>query len=105
MKTVTVTGYSDDLIEVDGDIREEWTGQNTDEDGDLVLFSTGTILRVRYNDNGIWRITPVVVNTNATVDIVQAPEEEEDGKPYSDEATVTGDITWVAHGLAYASKK
>jgi len=105
MKTVTVYGASDDLIEVEGDIREEFSlSSQGEEEGDLVLFSTGTILRIKYTDNGIWRITPVVVNIDATVDIDQAPEEEGDDGVYSDRATVTGDITWVAHGLAYASK-
>jgi hypothetical protein len=54
---VTIYGGSDDLIEIDGDLREEFTAYNEDE-GVYVAFSDGTVLKVRYDEEGCWRITP-----------------------------------------------
>ena len=50
---VVIEGSSDDLIEIDGDIREEFYA-NDDEDDDV------TVLRIIYPDSGVWRISPVV---------------------------------------------
>jgi hypothetical protein len=49
---IKVYGASDDLIEIDGDIREEF---NT-HDG-ILLFSDGTMLEVRFNGMGLWKIS------------------------------------------------
>ncbi|WP_094603445.1 hypothetical protein SPSIL_014970 [Sporomusa silvacetica DSM 10669] len=52
-----VTGYSDDNIEIDGDIRDEFDRYNSD--GDYLAFSDGTVLFAKYDDNGIWRFTVI----------------------------------------------
>jgi hypothetical protein len=100
---VTIYGASDDLIEVDGDISEEFPLNNTGNDGDVLAFSDGTILRIAYTDPGVWRITKVAQGT-ATLTIEQAPEDVDDD--YTDRATLVegdqGDLTWVVHGIAYA---
>jgi hypothetical protein len=60
---ITITGASDDLIEIDGDFREEFSVnmETAERKGGLLLaVSDGTLLRVRYNDDGIWRITRIV---------------------------------------------
>lgn len=57
MSEVTIYGASDDLIEIDGDLREEFNAYDEDE-GVYVAFSDGTILRVKYDEDGCWRITP-----------------------------------------------
>ena len=99
MSTLVVTGYSDDLIEIDGDIREEFPYQGNDEDqGDLLAFSDGTILRIVFG--GPWRISLVVLGTDTTFTLVQAPED--DDEVYSDKATLSGDISWVVHGIGWA---
>lgn len=51
---LTVTGASDDLIEIDGDISEEFARFDSSE-GDYLAFSDGTVLKAVYDDNGIWR--------------------------------------------------
>lgn len=51
-----VTGASDDLIEIDGELQEEFNSLNC-TDG-IMAFSDGTLLRVKYDDDGIWRFTP-----------------------------------------------
>lgn len=58
MPEITVNGASDDLIEIGGAIREEFTLQD-DEGGDLLAFSNGVVLRIRYTDDGVWRIEPL----------------------------------------------
>lgn len=50
---LTVTGASDDLIELDGDISEEFA--RFDSEGDYLAFSDGTVLKAVYDENGIWR--------------------------------------------------
>lgn len=101
--TVTAYGSSDDLIEIDGDIREEFTAAFDGEDN-LLAFSCGVVLRIRYSDQGIWRIAVVHEEEPGLVEIVQAPEDDEDN--YSDVATVHGGtmvpLTWVVHGDAIA---
>jgi hypothetical protein len=95
--TITVYGASDDLIELGGDIREEFDAYRK---GEVVAFSNGTLLRVRYEDTGIWRITLL----SGEAHIVPAPADDEDN--YSDRATITGPVKWVAFGdqVAYAPR-
>ena len=60
MQTITITGYSDDNIEIDGAIREEIPFYPKDEhDAIALVVSDGTVLSIRYDDQGIWRITPI----------------------------------------------
>jgi len=107
--TTTIYGASDDLIEVEGDIREEFTYRASpiteDGAGDLLAFSDGTILRVAYTAEGVWRITPVV-RGNADLNVDAAPEDDEDN--YSDRATLSGlssPMTWVVQGVAFARRR
>lgn len=96
---ITVSGSSDDLIEIDGDISEEFEyGVAEDDSGDLVAFSDGTVLRIWYGDAGVWRIMPIAYGT-AFVGIEQAPENDETN--YSDKATINA-ATWVVHGAKIA---
>lgn len=51
---VKVRGHSDDIIFVEGDIREEFG--RFDSDGDYLAFSDGTLLHAIYDNEGIWRL-------------------------------------------------
>jgi hypothetical protein len=93
--SVTVSGASDDLIELCGDIYEELS-YRTSGVGDLVAFSDGTVLRVTFGSP--WRIVPVARGT-AELHIKQATEGDEEG---TDKATLTGDVRWAVHGTAIA---
>jgi hypothetical protein len=54
-QVVTIYGASDDLIEVEGSIEEEF---NVDSDRPHHLaFPEGSVLKVVYDEDGIWRIT------------------------------------------------
>lgn len=57
---IKVYGASDDLIEVDGDIRDEFYA--SDEQSNLLSFSNGVVLEVEYNKSGQWKIS-VLKNT------------------------------------------
>lgn len=48
-----VTGASDDLIEIDGELTEEFNAYDCSEG--TMAFSDGTLLEVEYDNNGIWR--------------------------------------------------
>ena len=97
MNEVRIFGSSDDLIEVDGDIREEFAYADNEyvPGHNGLVFSTGTILRVHYGDGdeGIWRITPIAKGT-AEIEVDPGTDEDND---YSDIVTITGDIKWVVH--------
>lgn len=104
---IKVYGASDDLIEVDGDVEAEFyalkIGEDED-DGGVLAFSDGTVLRIIYTRAGVWRITPVAIGVSV-VDIVQAPEDNEDN--YSDVATLTHShtIQWVVCGTEVAKAR
>ena len=99
MDTVTIYGASDDLIEVEGAIRDEFSHYG--DDPALVTCSDGTALRVVYDTDGIWRVTPVARGTG-DVTITQCAATDEDD---TDRATITADrITWVACGHDIATR-
>lgn len=87
---ITVTGSSDDLIEIGGDIVEEWGAYNCD-DGRLLAVSDGTLLRIVYDQDGIWRMSRLIAGS-ATYS--HAPGDVE--ADTFDVATLEGDIRWVA---------
>lgn len=100
---VTIYGASDDLIEVEGDVTEEFNAiEFGGEQPAYLAFSDGTLLRIEYSDTGVWRITPIVRGA-AGLTIVQAPGDEDDDN-YSDRATLDGEIRWVAQAIAFAKK-
>lgn len=92
MTTITVSGHSDDLIEIDGDLSEEWDAYSTgdfdgSEEGAYLTFSSGTLLRIRYTTVGVWRIDVLALGVGTDVAVAEAPDEDDDD--YSDIATVT----------------
>lgn len=101
MKTVTIYGASDDLIELEGDIREEINPRNEDEPTRLG-FSDGTVLSVVYDKDGCWRVTRVAEGA-AKMEKVEAAGADTDN--YSDQVTLTGDIRWCVAGDFMATAK
>lgn len=91
MSQVTIYGASDDLIEIEGDLNEEFN-PSYDGDGMLLAFGDGTVLDVRYDDGGIWRITQRIAGS-ATFEKDENPASDEER--YSDRVTLTGDLRWA----------
>lgn len=94
--TTVVYGASDDLVEVEGPIREEFYAPSGD--GLVLAFSTGVVLRVAFSPDGFWRIAPLAGGDKVT--IVQATDVEDD---YSDRATLHDEPTWVVSGAEWRS--
>jgi hypothetical protein len=90
--SVTVYGSSDDLIEIEGDITEEFEAH--DGEGDFLVFSDGTVLSIVYADPGIWRINNAVKG-NKKYEKVEATNADDD---YSDKVTIPDNIAWVVCG-------
>jgi hypothetical protein len=89
---IKIYGASDDIIEVEGDIEEEFYVHAGDEDEPAFLaFSDGTLLSVHYGHEGIWRLGLVKEGTAEF-----SKEEGTDSEDYSDIVTLDGHITWVA---------
>ena len=99
MAKVEIYGASDDLIEIEGGISEEFNPR--DDENNYLGFSDGTILKIRYDNDGVWRIVPLIIADQTVYDLVQATDPDEG---YSDHAWLTGDIEWVIFGNAYGSK-
>lgn len=93
---LTIAGYSDDLIEVEGDIDEEFTAYN--EGKTYLGFSNGTLASVEYSDEGIWRIA-VLVAGDCTPELV--PCIPDDGDGYSDRLTIPTPVSWAIQGTGY----
>lgn len=92
-----VYGASDDLIEVEGDVRGEVACYGAvDEEGPgvLLVFSDGTVLAVKYGKpaGGIWEVK--VVHKGALLVGIEECDDE-DADPYSDVATFRDGVRWA----------
>lgn len=100
MKTIVVYGASDDLIEIEGAIHDEFSP--SDDGPTKLAFSDGTVLSVVYDDDGCWRVNRVAEGS-AKMEKVDA--EGSDTENYSDRVTLTGDIRWMVAGNYMAKAK
>lgn len=108
-KQVVVYGASDDLIEVEGVVTEEFSATDInlgdgEATGRILAFSDGTVLEVLYGQGteAFWRIRRLAIGT-AKYELVEADDEETN---YSDRATLTGDdLKWVIGGDMWAKAK
>lgn len=96
MAQITIYGASDDLIEIDGDINEEFNVLGKEKS--ILAFSNGTVLRMEYGDDGTWQIRPLVV----TEEFEFHPAVSADDDNYSDTVVMRGDIKWVVLGSEIA---
>lgn len=105
MAEVVIYGASDDLIEVEGAIREEFYANNGERH--ILGFNDGTLLQVHNDDDGIWRILPLVIAEETSYSKDEATSDDgrrEDGKPaYSDVVTLTSTykFVWALYGGAW----
>jgi len=89
---INITGSSDDLIVIRGDIREEWA-RFDQEDGNYLAFSDGTVCYIVYDNDGIWRITRTC---QGTAKYIHAPGDVV--KDTNDIVSLEGKIEWVVIG-------
>ena len=103
--TVTIYGSSDDLIELEGGISEEFTyplNHGSDCDGVLLAFGDGTLLRMIYDEDGVWRIT-VLIKGTASLSKTEGEVGADDN--YTDRLTLVGDLRWAVVGDQWAQDK
>ena len=89
--SITIYGASDDLIEVEGDVRDEFYA----DEMNLIATSNGVAIRIHYSQAGVWRIE-FVGGDQSLVTITQAPEDDDDN--YSDTCIISGDVKWIVMG-------
>ncbi|WP_312337184.1 hypothetical protein [Anaerospora hongkongensis] len=96
---LTVTGASDDLLVITGDIREEFNHYGADEDdtGVYLAFSDGTVLKAMYDSDGIWRLNLVSKGS-----LYQAKLEGCVTDDTNDVVTFAEGIKWVVCGTEFA---
>lgn len=90
---LTIYGASDDLVEIEGDLREEFNPE-CDEAPSYLAFGDGTVLSIEYTKAGIWRIYRQAEGS--------ARFEKQEGTDadtnYSDRVTLEGDLKYVVFG-------
>lgn len=91
MSTVTIYGASDDLIEIEGDLSEEFS---LGSDAGRLALGDGTILDFRCDTFGVWRFTRAVKGAGTAYHHDEDPGDDENR--YSDRVTLTGDLRWIA---------
>lgn len=94
---LTIYGASDDLIEVEGDVEEEfgwWAGDGEEER--FLACSDGNLFRAHYDDDGIWRFSHLAKGANKCS--VEPGSLDKDDN--SDVITLSGGpaISWVVLG-------
>lgn len=93
--TFTIYGASDDLVEIEGDLREEVGAYDTDL---KFYMSDGTFGSINYTDEGVWRIK-ILTYGIADIKITNPTEEEiEEDTNYTDKAVFSGPIEWIVFG-------
>lgn len=91
--STVIYGYSDDLIEVEGPrVRGE-----VYTNGDITLITTPVgIFRIRYDEGGVWRITPH--STKKDEWIIDHCSGDPDDDNYTDRLYIYPLIGWVVVG-------
>jgi hypothetical protein len=94
--TTKIYGTSDDLIELEGDIRGEvgCFGTDDQEHGVLLFCSDATVLEVKYGKNkkAIWEVK--VLKRGSLFDRIGVCTDE-DADPYSDVAHFRAGLKWA----------
>lgn len=89
----TIYGVSDDLIEVDGDVRGEVSFYgHSGKDSCLLTCSDGTVLSARYNELGIWKLE--VLREGALFNLIVICNDPE-ATVYSDQVHFMDGVKWV----------
>src|SRR4029079_4836488 len=86
---ITIYAASDDLVEVDGDIEEEFSNYDFSEPGGAyVCVSTGDLIQFQIDEDGDWFARVIVDATSPTIG--KRPD-----RPGDDQVTVSAPVAWV----------
>lgn len=100
MAKVKVYGSSDDRIELEGDLYDEF--YPSDEEPFYLAFSDGTVLSVVYGGDGVWTVRKKVAGT---AKYTHTPTEGSDSDEYSDVVELEGNIKWCVAGPNFIKKR
>ncbi|MCC7449615.1 MAG: hypothetical protein IT324_19500 [Anaerolineae bacterium] len=100
MNQIMITGYSDDVIEVEGDIREEFACYIEKDQQFFVAVSDGHLFRVRYDEDGLWRFDRLIAGSAEYL-----KTEGDVQQDTNDKVILTGTIQWVVLATDKAVKK
>ena len=101
---ILVSGVSDDLVEIDGDIREEFSYYSDDREPAYLAFSDGTVLRIIYDETGIWKI--VQINEGRADVEYDFKATDSDSDKYSDVVALRNEkIDWLMFGSKFIKNK
>ena len=78
---ITIYGASDDLLEIEGDIRDELDVRMST--WYHLFFNDGTVAKIAYTDDGVWRIE--LDEEGSLLDrFTHTPNQGSDSKNYTD---------------------
>lgn len=110
MPQLHLYGAGDDLIEIAGDLDEEFNPNLDSRNRTWVAVSDGTLVRFELAGEG-WEARVVTADPHTTVQVIQArgdgePDDEYGCPGYSDRVTIDSDapFLWVALATAYVDK-
>jgi hypothetical protein len=89
--SITIQGYSDDIIELSGDIEDEIPYDGGEPA--VLVFSDGTVLEIEFNDDGMWKIALLCGGSGKYIREFECSFN--DKKTYSDVVIIEGDIVWA----------
>ena len=100
---IKIFGASDDLIEIEGDITEEFNIILEENESAILAVSDGTLLKVSYD--GCWRIVRIHAGMAGYERVYEAVGFDDD--KYSDEIELRWGFPfeWVALATEYRSKR
>lgn len=96
---ITITGHSDDIISIGGDVNEEFSAYLDNEDKRYVIASDGSVFSVRYDRDGLWRIS---LFSRGSCDFTKV--EGSVDRDSDDVVTIHGDVSWVAFASEIARR-
>jgi hypothetical protein len=105
MAVVYVSGFGDDLIEVEGDVSAEFLPLDKGEKvGGYLAFSDGSILSIEYD--GVWRIFAEIIADDSQY-LKEYEAIEGDEAAYSDVVRLSNSygIKWVALAKEYSATR
>lgn len=98
--TTMLTGHSDDVIELEGDLFDEFYPGYEDQKGTIGL-SDGSLIHYEYDSDGIWRFKPIVKgNLFDRIELGSVSEDTFDVVHFKDGLTWAimtkgeGNVTW-----------
>jgi hypothetical protein len=98
MGQVQIYGASDDLIEVEGAIHQEFSCWNLkDDEYRYLAFSDGTVIRVDFDKDGCWRFVRLA---RGSAEFTKTEATDPDGD-YTDRVSLVGDIRWCVYGSEF----